>query len=424
LSVGDPSVNFVAPYVVPAGVGGNVIIRGRGFAALNPGTLSVQFNTTAAATASIVSDTEIQAAQPAAAGTYTISVSDGVTTIPSRAGLKLLVINPPGFAMATVPRAFAPASTPTNLIYDAERQALLLVDRTNNRIERYAHSAGSWPATQATIGLGGGGNPSIALSPDGSELLKTGANGTLLYRLNPATLALLSTVDATPVLGTGSLNMIAFANDGGAVGNSTVANNIYLYRYDMLTQAFTALSSEFHMLNRQIFASADGDTLVLPNSDQGSTDKRAYTYDASLGTLSPQSASTSTLLFRPAAVSRNGSRIILVDDTSPGPPHFGATISTIYDASFNVLGRLPTGTNGGFALSPDGSFAYAYYPASGRVRKFDLTLPPSGGIFTEVGTGTLVATVGADMGEMTISPDGGTLFLAGTSNVVILPTPP
>src|SRR6185503_5184278 len=77
LSIGDPGVNFVAPYVVGSGVSGTVIIRGRGFAALNPSTLSVQVNSTPV-TASIVSDTEIHATYPAlAAGTYSISVGDG-----------------------------------------------------------------------------------------------------------------------------------------------------------------------------------------------------------------------------------------------------------------------------------------------------------------------------------------------------------
>src|SRR5438067_6281268 len=71
LFVGDPTVNFVAPYVVPAGSSDNVIIRGRGFSALSPDSLSVQFSSTPALRAAVVSDTEIRAIYaPLAAGSY------------------------------------------------------------------------------------------------------------------------------------------------------------------------------------------------------------------------------------------------------------------------------------------------------------------------------------------------------------------
>src|SRR6185436_1399953 len=59
LILSNPTANFVSPYVVPAGVPGDVVIRGHGFAALT-NTLVVQLNGTPI-TASVVSDTEIQA---------------------------------------------------------------------------------------------------------------------------------------------------------------------------------------------------------------------------------------------------------------------------------------------------------------------------------------------------------------------------
>src|SRR5207245_5731740 len=97
--VGDPSVNFVAPYVVPAGGPGDVIIRGRGFSALSP-DLSVQFNSTPALSAVVVSDTEIHATYPAlAAASYSISVRSRPTSIPSRTGLTLCTIHPPAFPL-------------------------------------------------------------------------------------------------------------------------------------------------------------------------------------------------------------------------------------------------------------------------------------------------------------------------------------
>jgi hypothetical protein len=111
-------------------------------------------------------------------------------------------------------------------------------------------------------------------------------------------------------------------------------------------------------------------------------------------------------------MSRNASRIILVNDSSP-------TRITVYDAEFNALGTLPNDANP-FVLSPDGNFAYAYSSAEGRVRKFNVSA--SSGV-TEVGTGSAVAPANTEMSEMTISPDGGTLFLVGTTSVVIAPAP-
>jgi hypothetical protein len=415
LTVGDPSVNFVAPYVVPAGASGNVIIRGRGFSGLSADSLSVQFNSTPAVDAVVVSDTEIQATYPPlAAGSYSISVSSGATSIPSRAALKLLVINPPAFAFTTIPRP-ASAGPPANLIYDAERQALLFVDRQRNLILRYAFSRAGSNTSLMTGGPIGG----IALSPDGTELIQTGA-GTLLVRLDPVTLAVLSSVGVTSSWGSNWARLIAFANDGGAIGNGGSAlssGETSLYRYDMLTQAVTPVSFQSPMRYRQIVASADGDTLLLLNYQGSSTDKRVYTYDASTGALTPRppstsGPSTSTAPASALSMSRNASRIIFVNDSSPTP-------ITVYDAEFNALGTLPNGAST-FVLSPDGDVAYAYYPPEGRVRKFNVNA--SGGV-SEIGTGSALAPANTEMSEMTISPDGGTLFLAGTTSVVIAPAP-
>src|SRR5207237_8277850 len=138
--VADPSVNFVSPYVVPAGTGGDVIIRGYGFSALHPAALSVQFNSIPAVSAVIASDTEIKATYPAlAAGSYAISVSSGATSIPSRAARKLVVVDPLASGVATIQRPTT-AGRPANLIYDAERKALLFTDPANRRILRYALS--------------------------------------------------------------------------------------------------------------------------------------------------------------------------------------------------------------------------------------------------------------------------------------------
>jgi hypothetical protein len=403
LIVGSPSVNFVSPYVVPAGSGGNVIIRGRGFSALNPDGLAVQFNSTPATSATIVSDTEIRASYPAlAAGSYAISVSSGGTSIPSRAALKLAVIAPRTSVLTTIARP-ASAGPPASLIYDAERNALLFTDASNGRVLRYALSgSGDAAADFSSVGR-------LALSPDGTELIK--ATYAQLVRLDPVTLAVLSSVDLRASLSGRSL---AFANDGGLIGACSLIEGGTLCRYDMLAQAVSALSFQSHMGTRHAFASADGNTVVLAYFSSDAADSRVYVYDASSGALSARSPTTIASFPQTYAgagsTSANGSPTILYNAGSP-------TRIALYDAQFNVLGALPDGA-APFVISPDGSSAYAYNAAGGSVLKFGI----SGGGAAETGR-SVVAPPGTQMTEMTISPDGGTLFLAGTTSVVIAPAP-
>ena len=72
-------------------------------------------------------------------------------------------------------------------------------------------------------------------------------------------------------------------------------------------------------------------------------------------------------------------------------------------------------------ISPDGFTAYAYYAATNSIRKFDIS-SGTGGDYVATGS-ILVASPGTSVNAMTITPDGGTLFLAGNQQVVIVPAP-
>lgn len=406
-------VNFVSPYVATTGVGGNVIIRGHGFT----GATSVSFGGVPAVpgSLSVVSDTEIRASYPAL---FTLGAQPvQVGSLSTRANL--FVVSPAAFAAVNLARSVG-AGNPANLVYDAERRALFVMDPVNNAIERYRFVSGTtWNVdTPFSVGVGGG-NPRIALSPDGTELLKTSGNGTLLHRVNPAAipLALMSpptNVDASSLLGGGSLNLIAFANDGRAVGNaSSPSTGITLYRYHMLNQTFTASSTQVDMTNRTIVASGDGDTLVLPTFESLAPGffKPVVTYDASAGTLTSRS-SILTSQTDHASVSRDGSRMILRS----------AQTATVYDfvsGTLTVRGNLPAGLTG-FVISPDGAFAYGYFASpSPIIRTFDLNIggfPPTGG-------SVAINSPGTSFNAMTISPDGGTLFIAGNQSISIVPAP-
>jgi DNA-binding beta-propeller fold protein YncE len=388
-----------------------VIIRGLGFPSSG---LTVDFGGTAAAAFTRISDTEIHATYSpiSTAGTYAVNVGDGVTSLSTRANL--VVVDPPAFASATIPRQNNPGGV-GNLIYDAQRRALYLMDADRVRLEafRYVDMSGSWVQDATTVGGGPCLNCRIALSPDGREILMT--SGLTMLRIDPATLAQNTPVSAFPFLGSGgSLNLIAFGNDGGAVGSAnSPATGISLYRYDMLSQTFSALSTRPDLTNRTIVASGDGDTLVLPTFESvvAGFEKPLFTYDASAGTLTQRSLMTRHT--NHASLSRDGSRIILTNAESDADQ-----TTTVYNSAFVPLGALPASARP-FVISPDGAKVYVYDPTTGTIRKFDLNTP---GGFTETAS-VAVATPGDLYGRMTISPDGGTLFLARSADLLVVPAP-
>ena len=417
-TISSPMVNFVAPYVVPAGAGGNVILRGHGFSSLNAGATTVQFGAQPGAAATVVSDTEIHATYPSlTAGTYTVTVTDG-TPLATRTGVKFVAVDPLTFpaAAAAIARTNSPF-TPTDLVYDAERQALYLIDSQANRLESYQFNGATWQANTLQFHDSGGGNRHIALSPDGTLLMKMAVTGSVLTRFDLTNNFTELPADDASSLGNEDLNGMAFANDGRAVGQASGVAT--LYRYDMLTRQFFPLSADFNFVNRTIAASADGDTLVL-TSPVGSTGQDVVTIDGSDGTVTHRTVQSSTncCISNLLSVSRNGSRIVLVT-----PPAFfgGPERVSVFDASFDKLGDIATGATGA-VVSPDGSTVYAYFPGSTSVRKFDLTAPTVGGVFPETGSATITSP-GTSFTAMTISPDATALFLAGTAAVVVLQAP-
>jgi hypothetical protein len=64
-----------------------------------------------------------------------------------------------------------------------------------------------------------------------------------------------------------------------------------------------------------------------------------------------------------------------------------------------------------------------YTYEAGGIQAFDVSVDRDGAAYTALGTATPVpADPGANL-KMTISPDGRTLFLAGSTQLIVLPTP-
>jgi len=216
---------------------------------------------------------------------------------------------------------------------------------------------------------------------------------------------------------------LVMANDSNAVitsgWNGSGSTPVYLYNTG--NPGFAVPTASGGGVNSIAYgtpgASADGSRVALI---QGfiSPPQPVYEYLASTGTLAPtavnlnQKSVPSDLNIAPA-MNRAGSRVVL--DNTGGTHAYDINQST---GSYTVIsGALPS-TTLAVVLSPDGQFAYTYDSAA-SVRKFNLSVVP----VLEVGApGTPVSNAGSTA-KMTISPDGGTLFVAGSDLVIVMPAP-
>ncbi|MHB8728449.1 MAG: hypothetical protein ACYC9K_05360 [Sulfuricaulis sp.] len=440
-----PIVRFVAPYVVSAGVPGTVIIRGQGFQQFS--IAGVVFGNSSPSPAIVLSDTEIETSYPVLTAGPTgtgypvqLQVSNSPGTIISEANLT--AVSAPSYAPATIATL---SGTPhvKKILYDAARQAVLVaVDTSGGEILRYPYS-GSWgSATSATISS----LSDIALSGDGSQLLALSQS--TLSPLDPTTLLAAGAPTPAPAFATTGtvFNNLAMGNDGNAVVTTALPPNtstgLYIYNAcnassignTSCTPAFPVPPSTAPALdNSTAVASEDGSLIAILQGDATQTSPPAvYQYAAASDTFSATSvalnqntalapAAPAISVYTPAGSTTSATYIVL-----SGTDVNNATVVNVYDGSYNLLGTLPTTT-----------LAVAVYQSATQVRAYTLdsaTSPskiltfnlasPSGGTFTQVGSGVTPTSDPGTGVKMTISADGGNLFLAGSNAVVVAQTPP
>jgi hypothetical protein len=393
LTISRTQVNFVAPYVAMANTSAEVIVRGENFNQI--AVQNVKFGSTNATTFTVVSNTEIRATHPAlTAGSYPVQLENALGV--NRSLATLAVVTPPAYGAV----AYASAGTKSRIIYDDERRTIYVANAGSVTVERYAYDAGttSW----AYNGLSVPQFRDAALSTDGTQLVAV--SDAAVHVLDPVTLA---ETGQTPFTGNSGgfyyLRQIAFANDGKAVVATGINGSGYTttYLYNMRAPALTSLTSAYFA---PLGASADGSRVVFGDSGISPAQLVCF-YSASTGTVVS------------SAAARNVSNIVLNRTASRTVLNRGE----VFDSGFTLLGNLPS-TSLAVVLSPDGTIAYTH-DSGGKVRKFDLTGALVAGYFPEVGTGTTPPASPGTSSMMTISLDGGSLFIAGNQNVVIMPAP-
>ncbi|HEY4368841.1 MAG TPA: IPT/TIG domain-containing protein [Steroidobacteraceae bacterium] len=398
-----PAVRLVAPDVATANVAGRAIIHGAGFA--NFAVSGVMFGSTPATSFTVVSDTELQALYPAlAAGSYPveIAVSTYQGTISTTATLDVLDPVPYTAAALNYPAASPAIHT---LLYDATRSSLIVAtDIGGGTLVRYPYVNGAWgaPESVAVSSL-----KDVALSTNSAQLLAVSPSE--LTPINADTLET-QTAIAPPALPSGNfLTGIAVANTNRAVLTTSdgTSDATLPYVYDAASRTMT--QQVIGLVNASAGTSADGTQVILTQGDPSfTTDPAVYFYDASTEVISALLVAANQKTITPA-LDTHATRVVLNG-------------VSVYDTiAFTLLGTLPS-TTLAVVFNPDGTRAYTY-DSTGAVLTFDTSTDMTGAAFTQIGAPLALAANPGDAVKMTISPDGNTLFLAGSSQLVIQPAP-
>jgi hypothetical protein len=400
----SPVVQLVTPYVETSGVADEVVIRGIGLTSF--AVQGVRFGDVAATAFTIPSGStsEIRATHPALpAGTYPVRL---ITTnhqgdIPTTASL--IVADPTAYAAATLAYPATPSAVRT-LIYDAERRALLvLTDAGGGSLVRYPYNGTSWDAaTTVAAGLN-----DAALSAKGTTLY--GVSPTSFVPVDPVTLAS-GTAVAAPSLATGAfLNHIVVGNDDvglvtTGIGSSTATA---LYLYSSVNNNLIATSSGLN--NATPVMSANGALAYMVQGDPSLTSDVPLLRYITAGNAFGNSGITLRQNTVAPALSRTANRLIVNG-------------VRVYDGSEAFLGTLPT-TIATVVMKADGTRAYAYDPTAGGILVYDISVDRDEAAYTALGAPVPLAGNPGNNPKMILSPDGGTLFLAGSTQVVVQPTP-
>lgn len=401
----SPVVQLVTPYVATSGVSDSVVIRGAGLQSFS--VQGVRFGDTAATAFTATSATELRATYPAlAAGTYTVRLdaSNHQGEIPSNA--TLVVVDPVAYAATTLSYPVTPTEA-RRLIYDAERRALVAVtDADGGSIVRYAYDGAAWGAPiNAAAGL-----RDVALSAKGTQLY--GVTSTAVTPIDPVTLAL-GTAVAAPSMPTDSfLKNIVVGSDDRALITTGIASSTATTGYLYDPPSATAVQNGVALNNATPAMAENGATAIVSQGDPTLTaDVAVYSYSASSDSLATTSVSLRQNTV-PPAVDRAVTRVILN----------GLRVYGVVDNDLSLFGTLPE-TTAAVVLKPNGTRAYTYDPTAGGIVTYDVSVDRDEAAYVALGAATPLAGNPGEGVKMIISPDGGALFLAGSGQIVVQPTP-
>jgi hypothetical protein len=437
LTLARTQVDFVSPYAGIANTPGDVIIRGMGLA----GVTAISFGTEPPVAVTPTSDTEIRVTHPAlAAGTppraspvtYPITLVDYPAAISKAA---LVVVNPVVYPAAALELDLyaGPTAQPVAVFYEAGREAIYVaVDGGANRsdyLQLYFFRPGfpynfEWNP-EGQLDLGFSTVHTMAHGRDGETVAfgtENIASQAVLAARTPSGPTTGVPFGYTYALGGTSdyIRSLAIANDGKAI--LIVANDQSALRSAYagpsrpvigapssgmgppLTQLLATGNANPNLFYDGVAgASGDGSLLLLGSAALPPIGSNLYRYDASTGALSDTGIAVAVTSIQ---LDREGTRALLNE----------SSVYAVGASTLTAQGSLPIGTLAA-TLSADGTRAYTYDGT--QVLRFDVTGPTPVQQAQRNASGS--AGDPARRHVMTISPDGQTLFIAGSDSVLVEP---
>lgn len=392
------AVQFVAPYLGVAGVGGTVHIRGQAFPTTAP--LTIGFGDTVVGPVFADSTTQITVSYPPLpAGRYPVKLDP--PSSPSSSA-ELVIVAPPPF----VYQAISAPSERSHIIFDGERQEIYGVNRFDQELERFAYADGTWSALAPHV------LPQLtdaAMAPDGRSLVVIDTDHVNeMSLIDGLFLPIPRASNPDPLCG-GFFDQAEAANNGEFLlvfdlRECSGFTNSYLYDI-----THHSLAVGFELFNGLVAASADG-SRIYAGSNGLSPAPEVDIFDALTSTASVSQVDVN---LNDITVSGNASRVILQN-------------TEVYSRALSLTGNLAPG--GTTLASRDSRRAFVYVEDSvgAHLDIYDLD-----GALQAGARYPLIKTVmipdQANGGNpfsrvaMTSSLDDAVVFISGSSKLLVVP---
>lgn len=397
------SISLVNPPEVASGSSGDVVLRSTGWGAIAAPT-SLLVGGTAAVAFTHPDPTTFTVTYPAlAAGSYPVTTNnnDQLGTV--------TVVDVPAFSAASLSYPASPGGI-ADVLYDLDAQALIVTtqnsDSSTNQLLSYGYSNGAW-STAVPTGMGGLRHAVPLVYSPGPGLLLVSETSLGYYQSAGTSIQ--------NMFGAEIFTGAAFSNAGyylltletpGTSGAQTATFTPGGVPFGM---TFPTPASAGAFPQPTIAGSADGSRVVIVGASGAAT--RIAAFDSTHELLSDTAVVFNhNATGRIPALDRRATRIVVSNDTA----------TNVYDGGFNLLGTLPA-TIQAYVVNSAGTRVYTY-DATPQILSFDVSSSAAGGAYAPLGTPLAVAAAGAAP-RMSISLDDKTLFVAGTTQVIVQPVP-
>ena len=422
------AVTNVGPYLQPTGRDTRVILRGYGFDAVTNLAARLQFSGGTVSQITRVNDTELVVnTGPLNLGTFPFSFTNALNVSTATASVR--TYTPQNFAAAVLPTGGDLGA----MFYDAERSSVYLVNQNLESLQRYRFT-NQWNLSSLPMPA----IQSAGLSQDGSRLLVMTSTSAVsrIRQLDPADMNVqISSTDFAQAIYTGG-GPINSTNDGRAWFGTAWPFNDMAY-FNVMTGELTIVRppASINFYGAAGYSvSRDGERLMILQTNSN-TQQMLY-----------MDAADSVVRTNPANLTNNY-RMSFSDDAS----RYLHDNYEVRDRDFALIGRIPSPvprSSGeiqdhwvlGSVISPDGSRVYGitipyefpYQTEPARLYVFDSsTRQQANGELPTLGYMNIAAFPSCSPpipnntcyfnSYMTVSPDGNTVFIGGSSNLVVVP---